>query len=71
MLLHNSSASKYDSVIDKTSMLCYLRGHNVRMRRVRVRVALVVGDGVDAGQNNGVLFLQYVSVVQGVFLRLL
>lgn len=34
-----------------------------------VRAALVCGDGVDAGQNDGVLLLQYVSVVEGVFLR--
>lgn len=36
-----------------------------------VRAALVCGDGVDAGQNDGVLFLQYVPVVEGVFLRCL
>lgn len=33
----------------------------------RFWAALVGGDGVDGGQNDGVLLLQHVSVVEGVF----
>lgn len=51
------------SVTDDVSAPSYLR-------RFWVGVALVRGDGVDAGQNDGVLLLQYVSVVEGVFLIL-
>lgn len=34
-----------------------------------VRAALVRGDGVDGGQNDGVLLLHHVSILEGVFLR--
>lgn len=47
----------------------YLRKRHVRMRRIRVRGALVGGDGGDVGQNYRVLLLQDVPVVEGVFLR--
>lgn len=47
----------------------YLKMCHVCVRGLWVRAALVRGDGVDAGQNDGVLLLQYVPVVEGVFLR--
>lgn len=46
----------------------YLRSCRACNLRFWARAALVCGDGVDGGQNDGVLFLQYVSVLEGVFL---
>lgn len=40
------------------------------LRGFWVGVALVRGDGVDAGHDDGVLFVKYVAVVEGVFLIL-
>lgn len=39
------------------------------MQGLRVRVALVCGDGADAGEDDGVLLHHDVAVVQRIFLR--
>ncbi len=49
--------------------MTYLRRYHVCVWGFWVRAAPVCGDGVDVGQNDGVLFLHYVSVVEGVFLK--
>lgn len=54
------------TVTDSMSGHWYLR--SCCTLRFWARAALVCGDGVDGGQNDGVLFLQDVSVLEGVFL---
>lgn len=54
------------TVTDSMSGHWYLR--SCCMLRFWARAALVCGDEIDGGQNDGVLFLQHVSVLEGVSL---